>query len=343
MLSPSQPCAIAPTPVRTTRFPRRFMLLAILALALTAAPLPVPAQSFPAKPVKLIVPFPPGGPTDAAARLIAQKMGEGLGQQVIVETRAGGSGIPGTEAGARAAPDGYTLTYATTSTFSILPSLSTTLPYDWKKSFAPISMVANGPLLVVVHTDVPAKTLQEFISLARSQPRALNYGSAGNGTVPHLAGELFKSLADADLLHVPYKGSGPAQGDLIAGRLHAMFDAVAPLLPNVRAGKLRALAIASDKRIALMPETPTAAEAGLPGYEVGLWNGVLAPAGTPRELIATLNATIRKALSDPSTEETLLRYGLVPAWNTPERFATAMETEAARWARVIRVSGARLD
>jgi tripartite-type tricarboxylate transporter receptor subunit TctC len=318
-------------------------LVATLSMMLCVLPTQAPAQPFPNKPVKLIVPFPPGGPTDAAARLIAQKMTEGLGQQVVVETRAGASGIPGTEAGARAAPDGYTLTYATTSTFSILPSLSTTLPYDWKKSFAPISMVANGPLLVVVHADVPAKTLQEFIALARSQPRVLNYGSAGNGTVPHLAGELFKSLAEVDVVHVPYKGSGPAQSDLIAGRLQAMFDAVAPLLPNVRAGKLRALAIASDKRLALMPDTPTAAEAGLPGYEVGLWNGVLAPAGTPREVITALNGAIRKALAEPSTGETLLRYGLVPAGNTPEAFAAAMETEAARWARVIKTSGTKLD
>jgi tripartite-type tricarboxylate transporter receptor subunit TctC len=325
------------------RLARVLLALAFVAAVAGATSREALAQAFPSRPIKLIIPFPPGGPTDAAGRLIAQKMSEGLGQQVVVETRAGASGIPGTDAGAKAAPDGYTLTYATTSTFSILPSLAASLPYDPRKSFAPISMVANGPLLIVVHADVPAQNLREFIALAKAQPRVINYGSAGSGTVPHLAGELYKSMADVDLTHIPYKGSGPAQTDLIAGRIQAMFDAVAPLLPNVRAGKLRALAIASNKRLSLMPDTPTAAEAGLPGYEVGLWNGVLAPAGTPREVVMQLNGVMRRALAEPSTEETLLRYGLVPSWNTPEAFAAAMETETARWARVVKASGAKLD
>ncbi|MSQ72090.1 MAG: tripartite tricarboxylate transporter substrate binding protein [Betaproteobacteria bacterium] len=301
------------------------------------------AQNFPARPLKLIMPFPPGGPTDAAGRLIAQKMSEGLGQQVVVETRAGGSGIPGTEAGAKAAPDGYTLIYGTTSTFSILPGLNATLPYDPRKSFAPVSQVSTGPILVAVHVSVPANTLRELIALAKAQPRTINFGSAGSGTVPHLAAELFKTLADVDIVHIPYKGSGPAMTDLVAGRIQVMFDALAPLIPNIRAGKLRALAVAGTSRFSALPEVPTAAEAGLPQFEVGLWNGVLAPAGTPRDVVAKLNATIRKALAEPGTEEVLTRYGLVPAGNTPEAFASFIEFEMERWGKVVKVSGAKME
>ena len=240
---------------------RRQCTAAIAALVFASMTM---AQSYPAKPIKLIIPFPPGGPTDAAGRLIAQKLSEGLGQQVVVDNRAGASGIPGTEAGAKAAPDGYTLTYGTTSTFSILPSLSPSLPYDPRRSFAPVSMVASGPLLVIVHASVPAQTLRDLIALAKAQPGKINFGSAGSGTVPHLAAELFKTMADVDLVHIPYKGSGPAQTDLVAGRIQVMFDASAPLLANIKAGKLRALAIASSSRLASLPDTPTAAEAGLP-------------------------------------------------------------------------------
>ena len=301
------------------------------------------AQTYPVRPVKLIMPFPPGGPTDAAGRLIAQKLSEDLGQQVVIETRAGGSGIPGTEAAAKSTPDGYTLIYGTTSTFSILPSLSKNLPYDPRKSFAPVSIVATGPLLVAINASLPARTLRELIALAKAQPRSLNFGSAGSGTVPHLAAELFKTLADVDIVHIPYKGSGPAQADLVAGRIQLMFDASAPLMANIKAGKLRALAIASASRIDSLPDTPTAAEAGLPNYEVGLWNGILAPAGTPHDIVTRLNAGVRKALQDPATGAALNRFGLIPSGNTPETFATFIDTEIERWSRVVKTSGATLD
>jgi len=301
------------------------------------------AQSYPVRPVKLIMPFPPGGPTDAAGRLIAQKLSEEFGQQVVVETRAGASGVTGTEAAAKAAADGYTLIYGTTSTFSILPSLTKSLPYDPRKSFTPISIVATGPLLVAVNASVPARTLRELIALAKAQPRTLNFGSAGSGTVPHLAAELFKTLAEVDIVHIPYKGSGPAQADLVAGRIQVMFDASAPLMANIKAGKLRALAIASASRLDTLPDTPTAAEAGLPNYEVGLWNGILAPAGTAPDIVSRLNAGVRKALQDPATGATLNRFGLIPAGNTPEAFATFIDAEIERWSRVVRISGAKLD
>ncbi len=301
------------------------------------------AQGYPSKPVRLIMPFPPGGPTDAAGRLIAQKLGELIGQQVVVETRAGASGVPGTEAGAKATPDGYTLIYGTTSTFSILPTLSKNLPYDPHRSFTPISMVVRGPILMVINANVPAQTLREFIALAKAQPNSINYASAGSGTVPHLAAELFKTLAQVELTHVPYKGSGPAQADLIAGRIQVMFDAVAPLAPNIRAGKLRALVIANRERLDVMPDVPNAVEAGLPQFEMGLWNGILAPAGTPRDIVMLLNGAILKALADPTLIEAMARFALVTAGGSPEALATAIGVEIERWAQAIKVSGAKLE
>ncbi len=301
------------------------------------------AQAYPSKPVRLIMPFPPGGPTDAAGRLIAQKLGDVIGQQVVVETRAGASGVPGTEAGAKAAPDGYTLIYGTTSTFSILPTLSKSLPYDPHRSFAPISMVARGPILMAINASVPAQNLREFIALAKAQPNSINYASAGSGTVPHLAAELFKTLTQVELVHVPYKGSGPAQADLVAGRIQVMFDAVAPLAPNIRAGKLRALVIASPQRLDVMPDVPNAVEAGVPQFEMGLWNGILAPAGTPRDIVLLLNGAILKALADPALIEAMARFALVTAGGSPEAFATTIGVEIERWAQAVKVSGAKLE
>jgi tripartite-type tricarboxylate transporter receptor subunit TctC len=301
------------------------------------------AQEYPARPIRLIVAFPPGGPTDAVARLVAQKISDRVGQQMVVDNRGGGSGIPGTEAAAKAAPDGYTLYFGPTTTLGILPSLHPTLPYDPRKSFAPVSLIAKGTLAVGVHPSVPAQTLQEFIALARKQPGTLNYGSAGSGTPPHLAAEMFMTLTNTKLVHIPYKGSGPAMTDLLGGRLHVMFDALPPFLSHAREGKLRVLAITSSERVASLPEVPTVAEAGLPEFEVGLWNGILAPAGTPRSVITRLNAEIRAVLAEATTKDTLLRFGLVPVWTTPEAFAAFIDSEIERWGKVVKSSGAKLE
>jgi tripartite-type tricarboxylate transporter receptor subunit TctC len=316
---------------------------ALLGLILTAVATGAVGQAYPSKPIQLIVPFPPGGPTDIVGRMVAGKIAEALGQSVVVENRAGAGGTVGSIAASKAAPDGYTLLYGSTSTLAIAPSLYRGLPYDPRKSFAPISLVSRGPILVAVNSQVPARTLKEFIDLAKKEPGKLAYSSAGSGTPPHLAGELFKTVAGVDLLHVPYKGGAPAINDLVGGQVQAIFEGQVALAPHLQSGRVRALAITGDKRSPALPDVPTAAEAGLPQYEANFWSGLVAPSGTPAEAIQKLNAVLVKALASPEVRETLARQGLEAAGNTPQEFAAYISREMEKWSGVVKASGAKLD
>ncbi len=311
-------------------------------VALGAMPVCV-AAPYPAKPVKLIVSFPPGGPADFVARLIAGKLSQALGQQVIVDNRPGAGGTLGAALAANSPADGHTLFLGTTGTLASAPSLYPNLGYDPGKSFALISLVTTAPFLVVVHSEVPAHSLQQLIALARSKPGDLNYGSAGNGHPLHIAGEMFKMIAGVDLVHVPYKGAAPALLDLLAGRIQVMFDQPASFASYMQSGKLRALAVACPRRIPQLPNVPTTAEAGLPGYEVSIWFGLVAPAGTPVEIVRRLNMEVRKAVATKEVQETLLSQGFEPTVSSTEEFVALMGRDAAKWAQTIKRSGAKID
>jgi len=314
-------------------------LIAFLALGAQAAF----AQGYPTKPIHLIVPFPPGGPTDIVGRLVGQKLAAGLGQPVIVENRPGAGGTVGSTAAAKVPADGYTLLYGSTSTLAIAPALYRDLAYDPRSAFAPISLVSRGAIVAAVNAELPAHTLQEFIALAKQSPGKLSYASAGSGTPPHLAAELFKSIAGVDLLHVPYKGGAPAINDLIGGQVQAIFEGQVVLLPHIKSGRVRALAITGMKRDPLLPDVPTFAQAGLPRYDAYFWSGLVAPAGTPAEVIAKLNSVLLQALNVPDARDALLRQGLEPAGTTPQQFAAFIASEVERWGQVAKASGAKLD
>ena len=315
----------------------------LFASLLCVVPLLAAAQAYPIKPIHLVVPFPPGGPTDIVGRLVAQKLSDALGQPVVVENRPGAGGTVGSAAVAKASPDGYTLLYGSTSTLAIAPSLYPKAGYDPMKDFAPISLVSRGPIILAVNANVPAKSLREFIALAKSQPGKINYGSAGSGTPPHLAAELFKSVAGVDLLHVPYKGGAPAISDLAGGQVQVIFEGLPSLLPHIKSGKVRALAITGQKRDAALPDVPTMAEAGLAGYDANFWSGLVAPAGTPRDAIERLNGVLVKALASTEVREALARQGLEAAGTSPAEFAKFIAAEIEKWGRVVKASGAKVD
>ncbi len=323
-------------------------LLAIFALMLASCLLalaaPVHAQSYPAKPMRLVVPFPPGGPLDIMGRGIAQKLQEAWSQPVVIDNRPGAGGGIGADLVAKSPGDGYTLLMGAVSTHAINPSLYAKIPYDPQKDFVPVALVAQVPNVLVVNPALPVQSVKELIAYAKANPGSLSFGSGSTGSTGHLAGELFKTMAGVDMVHIPYKGGAPAMQDLLAGQTQLMFDNLANALPQVKAGKLRAIAVTTVARAPSVPELPTIAESGLPGFDLTTWFGIFAPAGTPPEVVAKLNAEIAKALSAKDLAERLAAMGTVPPENnTPERFAAFVRSEAAKYARVVKDSGARVD
>lgn len=302
------------------------------------------AQAYPAKPIHLVVPYPAGGPLDIMARAIGQKLTEAWKQPVIVDNRAGAGGNIGADAVAKAAPDGYTLLMGAVATHAINPVLYRKIPYDPIKDFAPVALVAQVPNILVVNPSVPAKSVRELIELARAKPGALNFASGSTGSTGHLAGELFNTMAGVKMVHIPYKGAAPATTDLLSGQVQLMFDNLASALPNVKAGKLRALAVTTLKRSPAVPDLPTIAESGLPGFDLTTWFGLFVPAGTPPEIVAKLNAEVVRALNAKDMRERLEKMGTEPpADNTPEHFAAFVRSEAEKYAKVVKASGARVD
>ena len=325
----------------TTRIPRGLPVLGAAALLLAAAA--AQAQHYPSKPVRIIIPFPPGGNTDIYARPVAAKMGEIYGHQMVVDNRPGAGGSIGADVVAKSPPDGYTMVTAVTGTMAINQFLYRKLPFDPDKDFAPVTQVGSLPLILVVHPSLPAKNVREFIAMAKAKPGQLNYGSSGVGTATHMTTELFKSMAGVDLVHIPYKGSGQVMGDVIGGQLALIFDQIVSSLPHVQGGKLRMLAITSAKRFPSLPDLPTIAESGVPGYESISWAGVAVPAGTPKEIIARLHAEIVKVLAAPDIRERFLRDGIETIGSTPEQFTEHIRRERIKWAKVVKDSGAKAD
>jgi tripartite-type tricarboxylate transporter receptor subunit TctC len=320
------------------RHHRTYPLLVALAAMLASD---ATAQSYPAKSVRLIVPFSAGGGADIVARAIAQKLGDSLGQQVVVDNRTGAAAIIGTELAAKSAPDGYTLILGQTGPNSINPTLYDKLPYDAAKDFAPITLTTTYPYVLVVHPSIPAKSIKELIALAKARPNQLSFASAGNGGANHLTAELLKTMAGIQMVHVPYKASAPALIDVLGGHVSMMFDPTITAMPHVKLGKLRALGVTSLKRTAIAPELPTVAETGLPGFESIGWHGVLAPAGTAREIIGRLNKDIINALRAPDMRARFAEQGAEPVGNTPEQFVEFLKADLAKWATVIKAAGVR--
>ncbi len=300
-------------------------------------------QAYPARVVRIVVAFPPGGAVDALARTLAQKMTEAWGQSVIVENRPGAGGTIGTDTVAKAPADGYTLTAGAVSTHAINAGLYKKLPYDPVKDFAPVALIAAVPNLLVVNPSLPVKSTKELIAMARQKPGALSYASAGAGTTLHLSGELFKSMAKVDIVHVPYKGSAPAVTDVIGGQVPMMFDSITSSLPYVKAGRLRALGITSSKRSATFPEVPTIAESALPGYEMNPWFGLFAPAGTPAPIVVKVNAEVVRILALPDVKERLAAIGAEPMGGTPAQFAALVKADVAKWAKIIQEAKITVD
>ena len=311
----------------------------VITLTLIAA---ANAQTYPSKPVRIIVPFPPGGGTDIVARAVGQKLGEALGQTFVIDNRGGAGGTVGSEAAAKSPPDGYTLAMATSSTHGVAPSLYPRLGYDPVRDFAPVTLVATTPFVLVVHPALPVKTVGDLIALAKRQPGKLNYGSAGNGSSNHLTVEMFDMMANVKMTHVPYKGSGPALVDLMAGQVDLAINDMSSLLNFVNAGKMRALAVTSLARNPALPNVPTIA-ASLPGYEAEAWYGVLAPIKTPAAIIAKLHEEIVKALKTTDLKERLHAQGLDALGNSQAEFLAYMQRDIAKCAKVVKASGARID
>jgi len=316
---------------------------AFAALTLAVFASAASAQAWPAKPIKWIVPFAPGGTTDILARTIGEKLARALGQPVIIENKPGAGGGVGAEFTAKAPPDGYTIMGGTISTHAINASLYKSLPYDPIKDFAPITLIARVPNMLVVNPDVPAKNVAELIALMKANPGKYTFASSGNGTSQHLSGELFKAMAGVEMQHIPYKGSPPALQDVVAGQVTMTFDNITTAWPLAKGGKLRALAVTTAKRASIAPDVPTLAESGLTGYEVGSWQGVFAPAGTPPEIVKRLNAEIVKIINQPDVKEKLVSLGAEPVANTSEEFGALVKAEVTKWADVVKKSGAQVD
>lgn len=318
-------------------------IIAALSIAATLAAAPVRADDYPNRPITLIVPFPPGGSTTVMARNVADKMSVALGQSIIIDNRGGAGGTLGTRIAAKAAPDGYTIVLSYTGTFSIAPSAYANVGYDPRKDFAPIGMIGAAPNLLVATTSLPVKSIDELKAYAKAQTAPMPYGSPGVGTVNHLAGELLANAMGVTMQHIPYKGNGPALGDLIGGHIPLMFVPVPVSLGNVRAGKLRALAISSAKRSALAPEIPTLAESGLPGFDVALRYGLAAPAGTPKPIIDRLNKELNAALASEDVQKRLANEGADALPGTPQAYADDIDQEESKWGALVRKLGLKLE
>ncbi len=301
------------------------------------------AQAYPNHAIRLVVPFPAGGTTDILARDVGKRLTETLGQSVVIDNRPGAGGNIGSDIVAKSAPDGYTLLMGTVGTHAINPSLYAKMPYDHVKDFAPVVLVAGVPNVLVVHPALPVKSVAELIKLAKDKPGTINFASSGAGTSIHLSGELFKTMTGVDIVHVPYKGSAPALTDLMGGQVQIMFDNLPSSLPQIKGGKLRAIAVTSLKRAPALPDLPTLAESGLPGFEASSWFGILAPAGTPAPVIAKINAEVDKWLQSPEGKEQLMTQGAEVAGGTPEQFAAHIRAETEKWAKVVKASGAKVD
>ena len=300
------------------------------------------AQTYPARPVKIIVPFAVGGPADIYARFLGAKLQEALGQPFVVENRPGGGAVVGSDAVAKSAPDGYTLLMMS-NTHTVNETLIPKKPYELMRDLAPINGVNYSDLLMVVHPSVPANNLREFLALAKAKPRELNYASSGPGTPYHMAGELFKAMAGVDIVHVPYKGSDGARTGILGGQVHMMIDAITTMAPNVSAGKLRALGTTGKSRSTVLPGVPTVAEAGVPGYEAGIWLGLMAPAGTPKAILERLNAEVGRIIQTPEVKENWMKQGAAPMSMTLGQFDKFLRDEIVKWANVVKVSGAKVD
>jgi tripartite-type tricarboxylate transporter receptor subunit TctC len=303
-----------------------------------------PGPAYPSRPIRMVLPFPPGGSTDVMARGLSQKLTEALGKQVVIDNRAGGAGgIIGTDLVAKATPDGHIVLFTTSITHTAGPSLYSQLPYDPVQDFAPVTMVASAPLMIVVNPGVPARTLKEFVAYAKSNPGKVNYASGGIGASTHLPAELFKSMAGVDMVHVPFKGGGPALLGVISGQAQMLMISVVGALPHVKSGKLRGLALTSKNRSPEFPGVPTVAESGVPGYEVVLWYGLYAPRGTPGRIVSVLQRVVAKTIQTPEIRQRLAQDGAHPVGNTPEQFSEINRAEVEKWAKVIKGAGIKAE
>ena len=318
---------------------REFLALALLGSAI-GLPLRALAQAYPSRPIKLVVPFPPGGPTDVMARLVADRLSSALGQPAVIENRPGGAGgTVGAKSVASSDPDGYTLLVAFVGTLTIAPAIYADSGYNPIRSFAPVALLATGPQILVVKPEFPAKSLQELVAYAKANPKAINFASPGQGTQPHLLGEIFKSATGAEITHIPYRGSAPAITDLLAGQVHMMFDTSAVLLPHIQSGKVKALAVTTAKRDPTHPDVPTVIEGGVPQLEATIWASVVAPAGTPAGVVEQLNRTIKEGLGSGEMRDRFGRLGLQPAPMSPQDFSAFIAAETKKWAAVVASAG----
>jgi tripartite-type tricarboxylate transporter receptor subunit TctC len=317
-------------------------VLRIVAVVFALA-VPAFAQDFPTKPIKLIVPFPPGGPNDIIARVIGAKMSELLGQPVVIDNRGGAGGVLGTDAVAKAEPDGYTIAITSAGALAISKSLQEKLPYETLKDLKPVTLVAKVPELLVVANNVPAKTMPELLALAKAKPGQLNFASTGPGSMPHLAGELFRTSAGIDIVHVPYKGAAPAVNDIVGQQVQMVFLDIPVLLPQVQAGKVRPIAIGSRERVPSLPNVPTTAEVGLPQIEAENWYGMVAPAATPAAVIAKLHRATAEALKSPEVKDKLQAQGAILVGNSPEEFAAYIQSEIDKWGKVAKAANIKAN
>jgi tripartite-type tricarboxylate transporter receptor subunit TctC len=318
-------------------------IVCLLAMFAVIGAAPASAQTYPTKPIHIIVPYAPGGITDIAARIIGAKLTEAWGQQVVVENKPGGNGFIGMTAGAKAAPDGYTLTMATVGDIAINPAMFKTMPFDMQRDFTPIAQVSDAPMVLAANANTPYKTVADVIAAAKAQPGRISVATPGNGSVNQIVLEWMALNTGTKFQHIPYKGGAPAIVDLVAGQIPIMFDNVPPLLPHVRAGRIKPLAVTSLQRISVLPDVPTLHELGLKDFDAVGWNGLLAPAGTPREIVSRLHAEVVKVLRTPEVRDQLTAQGADIVGNSPEEFSAWIKTEVKKWAEVVKVSGAKID